>query len=194
MKDKALPVYKNASVESLIPYARNSRTHSEKQISQIADSIQEFGFLNPIIIDDNKIVIAGHGRLLAAQKLGLETVPVVEAKHLSESQRRAYVIADNNLALFAGWDTSTLLDELSLIADDFDLSLIGFDNSFIDDLATMQDYAPALEPATNHHSVTQDEIDKTQNRLSNVFSENATQQLHKIICPYCEEEFSIQKD
>jgi ParB family chromosome partitioning protein len=185
--------YKTIDISALTPYAKNSRTHSERQIEQIADSIKEFGFLNPIIIDENKIVIAGHGRLLAAQKLGIEKVPVVETKHLTEAQRRAYVIADNNLALSAGWDTSILLDELSLIADDFDLSLVGFDNSFIDDLATMQDYAPLLEPSANYHEVTQDEIDKTQSRLSTAFSEKAEQQLHKVICPNCAEEFSISK-
>ena len=94
--------YKTAKVGDLIPYARNSRTHSDEQVAKIAASIKEFGFLNPVLTDGENGIIAGHGRILAAQKLGLEMVPTIEASHLSEAQRRAYVIADNRLALDAG--------------------------------------------------------------------------------------------
>ena len=121
------PAYKSAKVADLIPYIRNSRTHSDAQVTKIAASIKEFGFLNPVIVDGKNGIIAGHGRVMAAKKLGLEEVPVVEASHLSEAQRRAYVIADNRLALDAGWDEEMLrvefaeLDELG-----FDLELTGF--------------------------------------------------------------------
>ena len=109
-----IPRYKNAKVAELIPYARNSRTHSDAQVSKIASSIREFGFLNPVIIDGQNGIIAGHGRVMAAQKLGLETVPVIEASHLTEAQRRAYVIADNRLALDAGWDEALATWEPSI--------------------------------------------------------------------------------
>jgi hypothetical protein len=125
--DKKFPDYKPQSVASLIPYARNSRTHSAQQVDKIAASIREFGFLNPVIVDGQQGIIAGHGRVLAAQKLGLTEVPTIEASHLTEAQRRAYVIADNRLALDAGWDVEMLKVEIAdLKAVDFDLSLTGF--------------------------------------------------------------------
>ena len=121
------PVYKKAEVASLIPYARNSRTHSKEQIAQIAASIREFGFLNPVIVDGKNGIIAGHGRVMAAQKLGLVEIPVIEAAHLSDAQRRAYVLADNRLALDAGWDNELLRVEIiDLKASGFDLTLTGF--------------------------------------------------------------------
>ena len=122
-----LPEYKKALVSSLIPYARNSRTHSDEQVAKIAASIKEFGFLNPVIVDGDNGIIAGHGRIMAAQKLSLEFVPTVEASHLTEAQRKAYIIADNRLALDAGWDDEMLRVELGELDDaDFDLSLTGF--------------------------------------------------------------------
>ena len=121
------PDYKTVSVDSLIPYARNSRTHSSDQVGQIAASIKEFGFLNPIIVDGDNGIIAGHGRVLAAQKLGLVDLPVIEAGHLSDTQRRAYIIADNKLAMNADWDGEMLRVELDALgADGFDLELTGF--------------------------------------------------------------------
>jgi ParB-like chromosome segregation protein Spo0J len=121
------PIYKTVKTDSLIPYARNSRTHSEQQISKIAASIKEFGFLNPVIIDGASGIVAGHGRVMAAQKLGLLELPVIEASHLTDAQRRAYVIADNRLALDAGWDEEMLrveFDDLGALG--FDLELTGF--------------------------------------------------------------------
>jgi DNA modification methylase len=113
---------------TLIPYAKNSRTHSDAQIAQIAGSIKEFGFNNPVLIDEDNGIIAGHGRVLAAQKLGLQAVPCIRLAHLTETQRKAYVIADNRLALNAGWDDQMLTVELQeLNAESFDLSLLGFE-------------------------------------------------------------------
>ncbi len=121
------PAYKLASVATLIPYARNARTHSDAQVAQIAASIREFGFTNPVLVDAERGVIAGHGRLLAARKLGMTEVPTIELSHLSAAQRRAYVLADNRLALSAGWDDDMLRIELGeLQADGFDLALTGF--------------------------------------------------------------------
>lgn len=119
----------------LIPYARNSRTHSDAQVAQIAASIREFGFTNPVLIDGENGIIAGHGRVLAARKLGLDEVPCIELAHLSETQKRAYIIADNKLALNSGWDDELLKIELKDIEDScFDVGLIGFDAKDISSL------------------------------------------------------------
>lgn len=120
---------KEVEVTALIPYAKNSRTHDDAQVAQIAASIKEFGWTNPILVDGDKGVIAGHGRLLAARKLGHNKVPVIELKHMTEAQKRAYVIADNKLALNAGWDTAMLSIEMKDLEDEgFDLALLGFDD------------------------------------------------------------------
>ena len=122
-------------VEKLIPYARNARTHSDEQIAQIAASIAEFGWTNPILAGADGIVIAGHARLLAARKLGRTEVPVIVLDHLTETQRRALVLADNRLALNAGWDEEMLRVELESIREDgFDLDLIGFTDNELEDL------------------------------------------------------------
>lgn len=122
--------YYLADINDLIPYIRNARTHSESQIAQIAASIKEFGFLSPILIAEDNTILAGHGRLAAARKLGLTKVPCVKESHLTETQRRAYIIADNKLSLNAGWDEDILAIELSeLQGADFDLDILGFDES-----------------------------------------------------------------
>lgn len=122
------------SVETLIPYAKNARTHSDEQVAQIAGSIKEFGFNNPVLIDKENSIIAGHGRLMAARKLGMDKVPVVQLDHMTEAQRKAYVLADNRIALNSGWDTSMLSLELQELKDDIDLSLLGFDADELDAL------------------------------------------------------------
>jgi hypothetical protein len=123
------------SVESLLPYAANSRTHSENQVAQIAASITEFGFTNPVLVDGKGTIIAGHGRVLAARALGLKNVPVLLLDHLSKKQQRAYVIADNKLALNAGWDEAILKSEVEGLLDDgFEIGVLGFDENDIDAL------------------------------------------------------------
>src|SRR5579863_9598524 len=118
------------AVERLVVFAANARTHTRDQIAQIAASIVEFGFVNPILVTDNGVIIAGHARLLAAKQLGMTQVPVIILTHLSEIQRRALVIADNQLALNAGWDEEMLRRELvSLQNEDFSLELIGFEDA-----------------------------------------------------------------
>ncbi len=136
------------ALEQLVPYARNARTHSESQVAQIAGSIAEFGFVNPVLIGGDNIIIAGHGRVMAAKKLGLQTVPTIKLDHLTENQRRALVIADNKIAENAGWDEELLRLELQNLADeDFDLDLLGFDDVELDDLLTSldDDEAAALD-------------------------------------------------
>jgi DNA modification methylase len=127
-------------IDRLIPWIRNPRTHSDAQVTQIAASIEAFGFNNPILVDTKAGIIAGHGRLLAARKLGLTEVPVIVLDHLSEAQKRAYIIADNQLALQAGWDDELLRAELAALqAEDFDLDVLGFDPHQLDTLLALDD-------------------------------------------------------
>jgi ParB-like chromosome segregation protein Spo0J len=130
-------------VSELVPYARNARTHSDAQVRQIAASIEEWGWTNPILIDEDSGIIAGHGRLMAADKLGLKDVPVMVAKGWSEAQKKAYILADNQLALNAGWDEQLAGLELQeLHGLDFDVSLIGFDAQELEDLMYGADFEP----------------------------------------------------
>jgi ParB-like chromosome segregation protein Spo0J len=125
---------KEVAVDKLIPYANNSRTHSEAQIAQIAASIKEFGFRNPILVDGTG-VIAGHGRLLAARKLNLAKVPTIDCSDLTEPQKKAYIIADNKLAMNAGWDSELLAVEMEeLLKGNFNLEILGFTESELDEL------------------------------------------------------------
>jgi len=139
---------RHVQTENLIPYAKNARTHTDAQVAQIAASIREFGFVNPVLLKDDNTIIAGHGRVMAARKLGLDTVPAVYLSHLTDTQARAYVIADNKLALNAGWDDELLNLELGDLADEgFDLDLTGFDVGEIEGLAGHSD-----------HEITEDEV------------------------------------
>ena len=130
-------------IGQLIPYINNSRKHSDEQVAQIAASIKEFGWTNPILVDGDNGLIAGHGRLLAARKLGMDKVPVIELSHLSELQKKALIIADNKLALNSDWDNNLLMIELQeLDSEDFDLSVLGFDQDELDALLN------PIEPTT----------------------------------------------
>lgn len=146
-------------IGELLPYARNARTHSDAQVAQIAASMSEFGWTNPVLVDGNNGIIAGHGRIMAARKLGLSEVPVIELAHLSETQKRAYILADNKLALNAGWDEELLRVELDALREaDFYLSLTGFELGDLDALLageestvegnTDEDAAPEVQEAT----------------------------------------------
>lgn len=126
-------IYKK--VNDLIPYINNSRTHSEEQVNQIVASINEFGFTNPLLIDEKDNIIAGHGRLIASKKLGMEEVPCIVLEGLTEAQKKAYIIADNKMALNAGWDEELLKIELENLKElDFDLELTGFNVDELDDI------------------------------------------------------------
>ncbi|WP_108663876.1 site-specific DNA-methyltransferase [Acuticoccus kandeliae] len=134
------------STDSLIPYARNARTHSPAQVSLIAGAIREFGFTNPILVDGENGIIAGHGRLLAAQQLGLSTVPVIELGHLMETQKRAYILADNKLAEQAGWDRDLLALEVADLSElGVDVSSLGFAGAEIDALLAADGVDPREE-------------------------------------------------
>ena len=139
------------AVEMLLPYAKNSRTHSDEQVAQIAASIKEFGFNNPILIDKENTVIAGHGRLLAARRSGMDDVPCIRLGHLTDTQRKAYIIADNRLALNADWDTEMLTIELNdLLEDNFALDILGFD---ADELKALLDPVTPTEGLTDEDAV-----------------------------------------
>ena len=134
-------------VSSLIPYARNSRTHSDEQVAQIAASIREFGFTNPVLIDANGTIIAGHGRVLAAKKLGLIEFPCLRLGHLTPSQIRAYVIADNKIALNAGWDDEMLKAELLTLQEEgFNTDLTGFSDDELNALLTVETVEGETDP------------------------------------------------
>ena len=161
-------------IDRLVPYERNARTHSPEQVAQIAASIQEFGFTNPILVDGKDGIIAGHGRLLAAKDLGLVEVPVVVLDHLTPEQKRAYVLVDNKLALNAGWDADLLQQEImALSAVEFDLGLLGWSE---DELAGMLDPEGIDKPVK--------EYDGSQEYGEDEFSEFE----HK--CPRCGFEFN----
>ena len=138
------------NTNALIPYAANARTHSDAQVDKIAASIKEFGFNNPILIDQDKGVVAGHGRLMASHKLGLEQVPTIELSHLSDAERRAYILADNRLALDAGWDEEVLALELKRLEEEIDLSLLGFNDL---ELATLLHSLETEEGLTDEDAV-----------------------------------------
>ena len=144
------------AIKDLNPWTRNARTHSKKQIRQIADSIQSFGFTNPVLIDDARTILAGHGRVAAAKSLGLEEVPCVQLSHMSPEQKRAYVLADNKLALNAGWDEDMLAGELEALMEmdlDFDIGVIGFTISEIDSL---------IEDKANEDKANEDKANEEQ--------------------------------
>jgi ParB-like chromosome segregation protein Spo0J len=171
--ENKFPDYKIAKVADLVPYARNSRTHSPAQVDKIAASIKEFGFLNPIIVDGTNGIIAGHGRVLAAQKLKLESLPVIEAGHLTDAQRKAYIIADNRLALDAGWDNDLLKIELQELNEQgFDLTITGFD---LGELTSLFD-EPNFDAGSENDQGKLDELSP------------------KIVqCPHCGQEYDLRQ-
>lgn len=159
-------------IEALIPYVNNARTHSDAQVAQIAGSIKEFGFNNPVLIDEESGIIAGHGRVLAARKLNLNTVPCIKLNHLSPAQRKAYILADNKLALNAGWDNDILRLELADLKElDIDTDLTGFTLDEIDLLKQLN-----FEAATEEE---QGKLDKLDPKW--------------IACPNCGKEFDLRE-
>jgi DNA modification methylase len=174
----------NLKTADLIPYARNSRTHSDAQVAQIAGSIREFGFTNPVLIDADNGIIAGHGRVMAAGKLGLDKVPCIRLAHLTEAQKRAYIIADNKLALNSGWDDEMLALELGELADlDFDLGLIGFDE---DELASIM--AETTEGETDPDEVPEPPVDPVS-----VLGDVWILGKHRIACGDCTDPLVVER-
>lgn len=185
-------------IEQLIPYARNARTHSEDQVAQIAASIKEFGFTNPVLIDDDGGIIAGHGRVLAARKLNLLSVPVIKLDYLTKNQKRAYIIADNKLALAAGWDEELLKLELEeLNVREFDILLTGFNEEMLfsgESIAANNegecDFKPKLSPEISSAMVTQQQVSKKEDELGGQFQHTGNK-LINVVCPNCGEDFNV---
>jgi hypothetical protein len=172
-------------VTDLIPYAKNSRTHSDEQVAQIAASIKEFGWTNPILVDGDNGIIAGHGRLLAARKLGYKEVPTIELSELTETQKKAYIIADNRLALNAGWDNEMLTIELNdLLADGFALELLGFDPKELDALLEPE----VVEGLTDEDAVP-DVPDEPTTNLGDIYQLGN----HRLMCGDCKDYGSIEQ-
>lgn len=163
----ALPPYRLARVDQLVPYARNARTHSPEQIAKLAAMITEYGWTNPVLVDGRNGIVAGHGRVLAAQSLGMDVVPTIELAHLTAAQRRAYVIADNRSALDAGWDDDLLRLELGELREDgFDLGLTGFDAGELDTLFGEEVTAPDAFGAYDETIETEHQCPKCGYRFS----------------------------
>jgi DNA modification methylase len=161
-------------VTELIPYVKNSRTHSDEQVAQIAASIKEFGWTNPILVDGSNGIIAGHGRLMAARKLGYTEVPTIELADLTETQKKAYIIADNRLALNAGWDNEMLTIELNdLLADGFALEILGFDPKELDALLDPE----AVEGLTDEDAVP-DVPEEPKTKLGDIYQLGN----HRLMC------------
>ena len=165
-------VYKKT--EDLIPYARNSRTHDESQVAQIAASIKEFGWTNPILLDGENGIIAGHGRVMAAQKLGESKVPTIELSHMTDIQKRAYIIADNKLALNAGWDNQLLALEFDDLKDaGYDLGLTGFSLDEINDLTPQE-----IEEGLTDEDAVPDVPDEPITKLGDIYKLGN----HRLMC------------
>jgi DNA modification methylase len=178
-------------VERLAPYAKNARTHSDEQIAQIAASIAEFGFNNPVLVDTGAGIIAGHGRVLAARKLGLQQIPVVVLDHLSETQKRAFVIADNRISESAGWDNEILRGELTELKDaDLDLALLGFDD---DELVALLAESSAETPVAGEEEAPQEEI--TEAPVDPVTRPGDIWLIgdHRLICGDCRDHGTVQR-
>ena len=161
-------------VTELIPYVKNSRTHSDEQVAQIAASIKEFGWTNPILVDGENGIIAGHGRLMAARKLGHTEVPTIELSQLTETQKKAYIIADNRLALNAGWDNEMLTIELNdLLADGFALDILGFDPK---EIAALLD--PEVVEGLTDEDAVPDVLEEPKTRLGDIYQLGR----HRVMC------------
>ncbi len=174
----------------LIPYDRNPKIHPDSQVEELANSIREWGWTIPILVDEGGQVIAGHGRLYAAQKLGLSDVPCMVAEGWSEEKKKAYVIADNKLSEKGSWDNSLLYSELKAINDSsFDLSLMGMEEEF-----RLMDFTPNFEPSFSHNQVTESSIDKASDGIQNhitALQNDKSEGGIEVMCPYCAESFKF---
>lgn len=172
------------SVKNLIPYARNARTHNDEQIAQIAASIKEWGWTNPVLIDETGSIIAGHGRVLAARRLGINDVPVMVADGWTEAQKRAYVLADNQLALNAGWDTDLLKVEVADLADEgFNVDLIGFDEKTLANLLN--------DPTEGETDP--DDVPETPDEPVSVLDDVWVLGKHRLVCGDCTDALVVEK-
>jgi hypothetical protein len=171
-------------VDELIAYDRNPRQHPASQIEELKNSIRQWGWTIPILIDESNTVLAGHGRLFAAKELRIKSVPCIVAENWSEEQKKAYVIADNKLAENSAWDPNLYLTELKALDDvGFDLTLAGFDEDFISNFS----YTPNFKPETSYDEITGDQIDRASDELSEI--SNRSDKVVALTCPNCGNDF-----
>lgn len=179
------------SLSELSASAHNSRTHSEAQIAKLADAINEWGWTVPVVVDENGQLIAGHGRIMAAERLGISEVPCVVAAGWSEAKKRAYLVADNRIAEMSGWDMNSLISETQFLMDEgFNIDLAGIDEIFLG--ASLGQYEPMLEPTAAHREITDADIGKTQGNLDKVSVKPENKSLISVMCPHCEKEFEVE--
>ena len=187
---KAVNKIVNKAVNELIPYDRNPRVHPDSQIKQLQNSIREWGWTIPSLIDEESNVVAGHGRLYAAQDMGISEVPCVVATGWTEEQRKGYVIADNKLSENGQWNDSLYFSELrSLSEDGYDLSLVGMDEDF-----AFEDFEPNLNPVSEFSEVTDEDITSAKTNLDeamSVESERKNTKGTEVMCPDCAETFTF---
>ena len=191
MANWAADSVKRVKVSELVPYDRNSRIHPASQIAELVQSIREWGWTIPILIDEKYNVIAGHARLFAAKDMNLEDVPCVMAEGWTDEKRKAYVIADNKLSENSEWDSALYFSELkSLDVSGFDLSLLGLGNEF-----SLEDFSPNITPNFNSLEIGQTDLDAARARIESQIA-GATAKGHEggleVICPHCAEEFTIK--
>lgn len=182
---QAINKIQSIKVGDLKPFERNSRLHDEGQIKQLSNSIKEWGFTIPILVDEDNVVLAGHARLMAAKEMSMDTVPCLVADGWSEEQKRAYVIADNKLAENSEWDMGIYFSELKELSNiGFDVSLAGIDAE-LDSLT----YTPNLEPVTQYTEVTADDVGAASETVGKITPSG--QKVVELICPHCGEDFEF---
>lgn len=189
-KNWAAYIVENFDINLLKPYSNNSKVHSSEQVTQIANSIKEWGWTVPILVDEDYNILAGHGRYYAALQLSLSYVPCSIAKNWSDSQKRAYIIADNKIAENSDWNNSIFYSELkALAAVDYDINLLGVDIDL-----SLFDYKPSLNPNSNNHEVTDYDVSKAESNLERSvhdLSHGNKDHGKSIMCPYCASEFQV---
>ena len=185
-------------VEDLSVYAKNARVHPEGQIQSLASAIQRFGFTQPIIVNDKLTILAGHARFEAARRIGLEQIPCRVVSGLSAAEQKAYVIADNKISEESSWDYDILLDEISSIHGldlDDDLNRLLDFSGFLPDTDGETGYKPETNPSQGVGlNVTGATIDREQQKLSDQYTDKAQQNLVSVVCPHCDESFTIDRD
>ena len=184
--------------QDLSVYAKNARVHPEAQIQSLASAIERFGFTQPIIVNDKLTILAGHARFEAARRIGLEQIPCRVVSGLSAAEQKAYVIADNKISEESSWDYDMLLDEISSIHGldlDDDLSRLLDFSGFIPETDSETGYKPETNPSQGVGlNVTGETIDREQQKLSGQYTDKAQQNLVSVVCPHCDESFTIDRD
>ncbi len=184
MENWATENFENVEINKLKPYEKNSRVHSEEQIKQIENAIQEWGWTMPILVDEQYTIIAGHARFTAASNLGIDQVPTLMAKGWTDKQKQAFVIADNRISENSSWDMGLLHSELKQLADSgFDVDLTGFDNSML------ANFTPTIMPSMSNNEITSDDIYNAEQNQQNIGNNEVHTQT--VFCPKCMHSFEI---